>query len=780
LQPGGIRLIRRRTVITGLGVVCSGGSDRTEFTRTLVQGVAALYRLNEPCIDHFGSIYAGTVNDDALDSDCLPDEDRHVRLADKAMGEAIAHAGIVSADYGARCGLFLGTCSGPMRTIEEIYRKSGPAGHVDKRELLQKKQYYRAAQLLASRYGVAGPVGTVTTACSAFCAALTTATDLLRAGTIDTALVGGTDALSLTTLAGFVGLKAVSGSPCAPFSLPVGLSLGEGAAFIVVEELCAATARGAVILGEVEGYGLSNDAWHCSAPDPTGKGATAAMAAALADAHRTRAQVTYVNAHGTGTEANDKAEAKAIRRLFGQDQDIPPVSSTKAVVGHCLGAAGAIETVATLLCAAQGVVPASVNFSGSRDGCMLTHVANRKTAWKTGARWLKNNFAFGGNNASILFKNGVPEVQETGACGCIDEPVVLSAAGILSGAGIAPSQLTAEYFCKPCTRSDKEVPAYGTWPVCEVPPFGAAEIDRRFSSRGIDRAGLLATAAAMLALKNGRVPDRPSVRSRIGFFMSIAQGSSWAEREHIGRLLENRFHIDQIHAFPYIVPNAVTGTVARALTLTGYNNTFCNGPGASVFGFSAAWAAVKNRHVKMLLCGSVDDLTEEGLFDCVAAEQESAPRPILGEGSVMLLLEPQSEARRRGVPPLGTVLDVRFTTIPPGMSDELLVTFVERLLERHGIDRDCEIGVCLTDMQNRFDTARLRCNRPVFRVDQTPLSGWMPASQPMYDIVAGLVTGSIGKMGCAKYILQILRLPQGTTTVTLLRKEHLPKERLNE
>ena len=133
----------------------------------------------------------------------------------------------------------------------------------------------------------------------------------------------------------------------------------------------------------------------------------------------------------------------------------------------------------------------------------------------------------------------------------------------------------------------------------------------------MDRAGMLATSAAALALKCGRITDRTSSRSTIGFFMNIAQGSTWVESEYVGRLLKNNFHIEQINTFPYIVPNAVTGTVARALSLTGYNNTFCNGPGAGLHGLVASWAAVKNRHAGALLCGSVDDFTEEGLFDCV-------------------------------------------------------------------------------------------------------------------------------------------------------------------
>ncbi|MBN1577296.1 MAG: beta-ketoacyl-[acyl-carrier-protein] synthase family protein [Chitinispirillaceae bacterium] len=761
---------RRGVVITGMGVVCSGGKSCSEFSRTLIQGTSALSLLNDPRVAHYGTIHAGLVIDDSGADTPFTDEDRYVRFADRAVGEAIAQAGIDFDGCGPRSGFFLGTCSGPMLTIEKTYGIDGERRPLDRMQL-RKKQYYRAARLLAGNYHVGGPVYTVTTACSAFCAALATAADLIRAGLLEAALVAGADSFSLTTLAGFIGLKAVSNSPCAPFSRPIGLNLGEGAAAVVLEAFDRALVRAAPVIATIEGYGLSNDAFHSSTPDPTGKGAAAAMAGALGDAQVSTSDVSYINAHGTGTEANDKAETKAIKRLFGDGEGItPPVSSTKGVTGHCLGAAGAIETIAALLCAQRGIHPPTVNFSGRRDGCTLDYIGEKNRPWQTGARWLKNNFAFGGNNASVVIKNGRPVAHEAGKNRCIDEPVVLSAAGLISAAGIAPCDLTEAYFNTVSALREREVPFHGTWQVREVSSFGGTDIDRRLSLRGMDRAGMLATAAAALALKSGRISERTGSRPAIGFIMNIAQGSSWAEREHIGRLQKNRYHIDQITTFPYIVPNAVTGTVARTLSLTGYNSTFCNGPGAGLLGLVASWAAVKNGHVAALLCGAVDDLTEEGLYDCVVSELKGDRRPALGEGAVTLLLEPRSHAVRRCADHLGTIVDCAFVDDHAGEGGGKVQSAVASLLEANSIDDTEPIAISVSGCQHEPFSAIKSRFTGIERVDQTPMTGWMPASQPLFDMVAALVQRGVGGKKCVKYILIILCSPPGKTIIVLLEK----------
>jgi hypothetical protein len=289
----------------------------------------------------------------------------------------------------------------------------------------------------------------------------------------------------------------------------------------------------------------------------------------------------------------------------------------------------------------------------------------------------------------------------------------------------------------------------------------------------MDRTGMIATSAALLALKAGRIPDRPKERAEIGFFMNLAQGSTWAEREHVERLLKNNFRIEQINSFPYIVPNAVTGTVSRALSLTGYNTTFCNGPGASLHGLVYSWTALKNRHAPAILCGSVDDCTEEGLYDCVAIGRTKGDNPVLGEGSVMLLLEPLSQAQKRGIEPLGKIVDCIFTTVDAGSTNNTkkqITTAISEMFYRNGLN-DAIKNVCTVSCNDQYIIKQIAPLFPSLQlVDQTPYTGWMPACQPLFNTVAALVKGSIGKQRGENYILTILCSPYGKTIIVLFEK----------
>jgi len=309
-------------------------------------------------------------------------------------------------------------------------------------EELFAKRYYSGAQILAQTLGIGGLCTTVVTACSASTAAIALAADLIRCGMLDCALAGGADSFSVSTLAGFDGLKATSDGKCAPFSKPTGLNLGEAAAFAFLESAEFARQRGAQPHATVLGSGMSNDAHHCSAPEPGGRGLTEAMRRALADAGLSPEQISYINAHGTGTEANDKAECKAIRKVFGERAATVPVSSTKSMVGHCLGAAGAVEAIASIVCAGAGVLPPTANFTGPRDGCAVDCVPDAGRKWPAPWIFLSNNSAFGGHNTSLALAAGISNLKSQISNSVPDagrrtqEPIFITACGIVSAAGI--------------------------------------------------------------------------------------------------------------------------------------------------------------------------------------------------------------------------------------------------------------------------------------------------------------------------------------------------------
>jgi nodulation protein E len=259
-----------------------------------------------------------------------------------------------------------------------------------------------AASRISMEHGITGPVYNVSTACSSSNHAIGQAFWMVRSGASELAITGGAEAIfSLGFLKAWEAMRVVSPDTCRPFSKDRrGLILGEGAAMLVLEPLDAAVARGATIYGEITGFGMSSDAHHITQPSP--EGAARAMRAALADARIGAGEVDYINAHGTGTAANDCTETAAIRCVFGQHAGNLAVSSTKSMHGHALGAAGAMEAVATVLALRHELLPPTANYTTPDPECDLDVIPNEPR--KAAAEYaLSNSFAFGGLNAVLVF-----------------------------------------------------------------------------------------------------------------------------------------------------------------------------------------------------------------------------------------------------------------------------------------------------------------------------------------------------------------------------------------
>ena len=298
--------------------------------------------------------------------------------------------------YGrARLGIFLGTSTSGILETELAYRRRDPAGALpaDFRYAGAHNSFSLAAFVRrALRLG--GPAVVISSACSSSAKAFASARRAIETGVIDAALVGGVDSLCLTTLYGFHSLQLVSRTPCRPFDVARdGISIGEAAAFALLEP-AAGSAAGSVLL---LGTGESSDAYHMSSPPPDGAGARAAMQAALDDAGLTPADIDYVNFHGTGTPNNDEAEGRAVAGVLGAHL---PGSSTKGATGHTLGAAGALEAVICALALQEGLMPGGVNTT-QVDPALPVHYlrANRNARLR---RVISNSFGFGGTNCSLI------------------------------------------------------------------------------------------------------------------------------------------------------------------------------------------------------------------------------------------------------------------------------------------------------------------------------------------------------------------------------------------
>jgi 3-oxoacyl-[acyl-carrier-protein] synthase II len=763
-------------VITGRGMICSAGNSLEQAAKHFVDGIPALCEISDKrLLDGYGVHYAGLIK-------CLPEidskssltetVDRHVLLALSAANDTLNSSRVDLKNSSMRVGIIVGTCSGPMQTIESGYEHEIAGNIIQESAFNFAKQYYSAALILAHRYGIKGPAFTVTTACSAFTVAVGVASDLINCGLLDAVLVGGSDAHSATTQAGFNGLKATcKDTTCAPFSRPVGLNLGEGAGFLFLESKENALKRNAPIFGEILGYGLSNDAYHCSAPDPAGKGAAAAMQNALLHAHISCEQIRYINAHGTGTDANDKAETKAIRRVFGEHADAIRVSSLKAITGHCLGAAGAVELVASMECLRNGVLPPTAHFSEPRDGCTLDYISEPGRSWHQGNIFLKNNFAFGGNNASLVVSD--TPVQSAPLNISKDDPVCITSIGMLSRFGVG-----IDAFCEGLRKSDavNHIKKNDTdITVFRVPEFKMSQIDRRVVTKGVDPESEMNVAAASSALSQAGISDRHPLRQQLGFIMNIAQGSTWAEPQHIKPLLKNNFKLEQINAFPFIVPNSTAGTVCRVLSISGYNTTFCNGPGAGLTGIGLSSISLLNSHAPAILSGS-SDLFSDAVRDCCNAEKIDCHEQPFGDGAVMVLLERLSNATKRGVKPICSIESVCFSNTVSTHSNvenksnatASLEATINEALRLADISQEQITKVCCTLPNEQKKAIRKIIGSADF-LDVSAVTGFALCSQPLFNLIAAIGNDHFELNRNKNYILAVSSAFRGNNCIMVIK-----------
>ena len=402
---------RHRVAVTGLGVKSPAGRDLETFWSNLLKGRSTA-----------GPIQRIDVSDLPIGFACeIPDwdpeaylgykearrTDRVAQLGFAAAADALAAAGDPATDP-ARCGVVCGTGVGGLITQEEQERELFARGPSRVSPFLVPMMMANAtAALVAMKLGWTGPNFCIATACTAGSHALGEASRLIRDGSADVVLTGGTEAcLTPIALASFARMGALSTRSSEPerASRPFdpdrdGFVIGEGAGFLVLERLDRAEARGAHIWGEIAGYGRNADAYHVTAPSPGGVGAAACMELALADAGLEPSQVAHINAHGTSTPLNDLAEGEAVVKVFGEHG--PPVTSIKGAVGHLIGAAGAVEAVAAFLSLRDGVVPPTVNHDRTDPELAIDVVAGAPRSVAPGPV-VSNSFGFGGHNASLV------------------------------------------------------------------------------------------------------------------------------------------------------------------------------------------------------------------------------------------------------------------------------------------------------------------------------------------------------------------------------------------
>jgi len=400
---------KRRVVVTAMGVVCAIGGTLAEFRRRLFAGRCGIDRLTLFDTTGFSCGAAGQVHGD-FNRRLGPHEVRRTSRCDRlglvAAAEAVANAGEGLFDHRREtAGVVFGGGAGGMLSWETFRRTLWREGKARHPALVLAAAPCTLTHLVANKYGITGPRTTISTACSSSANAIGYAFDLIQSGALDLVITGGSEALSEMTFAGFHALKVMAPDPCRPFDAARrGLSLGEGAGMLILEERDRARRRGAAMLAEVLGYGINADAYHMTSPDPEASGMSAVMRQALVRAGVAEEDIDYINAHGTATRINDRMEALAIGNVFGpRGRRELMVSSTKSMIGHCLGASGALEAVATVLALHAQTVPPTANLTTPDPECGLQKLPATAIRHPI-AHALSNSFAFGGNNTAVLFR----------------------------------------------------------------------------------------------------------------------------------------------------------------------------------------------------------------------------------------------------------------------------------------------------------------------------------------------------------------------------------------
>lgn len=410
--------MERRVVITGMGAVTPLGGTVDSFWSGLKNGVCGIDYIKKFDTSEFKVKIAGEVKDfDAEQYMTKKDVKRNDLFAIYGLAagvQAFEDCGMdMEKEDADRIGVIVGSGVGGLMTMEEQVRRMDAKGPSRVSPLFITMTIGNmAAGNIAIRIGAKGVCENIVTACATGTNCIGRAFRDIKHGYLDACLAGGAEgAICEIGVAGFTNLTALSTEEdpkkaCKPFDKERdGFVMGDGSGILVLEEMEHALARGARIYGEVVGYGATGDAYHVTLPEPNGEGAAKAMKLAMKEAGITPEQVDYINAHGTSTQANDSGETKAIKAALGEDvARRTPISSTKSMTGHLLGAAGAIEAIASIKALEEGFLPPTINYHVKDEECDLDYIPNQGREAKDAMYALSNSLGFGGHNGVLCFK----------------------------------------------------------------------------------------------------------------------------------------------------------------------------------------------------------------------------------------------------------------------------------------------------------------------------------------------------------------------------------------
>ena len=754
---------KNRCVVTGLGMICAIGNDVEECWTNAVNSVSGIARTTtvgtQGC---YADLAAEVKNSDFEKITEGEDMDRASRLAVKATAEALADAGLSPFDDDPRASVIMGSCVGGVVSIEHYYTQGR-----DRADVL-KMPISAIASKVAEYCRAGGVVTNVANACAAGTISISYACDLIRAGKADVVVAGGADAFASVPYAGFLALHALDENGCSPFNRCAGITLGEGAGVVIVESYEHAQKRKAKIYCEVLGAGVSSDAHHITAPRPDGEGQMNAIRWAIENSGIPASQIGYVNAHGTGTAKNDNAEFLSLHTVFDEVNDDLAVSSTKAMTGHCLGAAGAIEAVFSVKALTTDTLPPTLGYSES-DLETLKEKAGKidfvpNTARKKALTSVMNNsFAFGGNNASIIFSKDrgnvvLPEEKED---------IVITGLGM-----VTPFGNGVEKYLETCKE--------GTMPESNSIHSSVGSADytalglKMSFYRKLDNFSQLQAVSGMYALRDGKYEITEENATGTGIIVGTSEGALGPGCDFEMLIAEKGNAAGSAFKFPNTVYNAAGGYLSICSGIKGYNVTVTNNAQSGLQSVAYAMNVIRQGKAKATLATGADENSEiiDELYNKLQKVAATPAVPYgggrgftLSDGCISLLLEGESGAKARGAEVYCRAAGYGMArkSVPFGTlcgSGAGLETAIENALSDAGMgisDIDAVAGFANGDKEtDELETAAYRkvfgekfTSLPVIAVKERAGEGRAAAAALACAHTALLLSGKLEKEDCA-------------------------------
>jgi len=675
-------IARKRVVITGMGVLSSVGRNIPEFKQGLLDKKVGI-EPSEFYAEYFNGAVAseikGEVDYPGLDPELTTKLDKGALWGYRVGREALIDGGLLDSDLKDNMGLMVGVSAAGTEAYLPFIMGKPEETNVDM--VKYSGSYASVCPLVASLLNIGGGYELVATACTASPNAIGLAYDAIQNNKGDIMMALGSEPLYIPTFAGFYALKAMAEGPCTPYSNQPGMSIGEGAGALIIEEYEHAKARGAKIYGELLGYATTSDAYHETAPDPKAEGSTLVMRNALKNTNLQPDQIDYVNAHGTGTDANDRSESLAIKKVFG-DGKIPPISSTKSYFGHNIGSAGILELIASLLTLPENKILPTLNFGEPRSYVDLDCVPNDFRDQEVNV-FMKNNYAFGGNNCCVITSTKPGSIP---VASYDPQRVVITGMGSVSSLGLGNSDLAAGLVdggAQPTAMEMKveldstegldlpldenNVLHYGAHLVKE---FNPRKVLRSVDARKLNNISLYAMVALEQALNGAGYKVPKTAREEVGMIMGIAKGPT----STIARLCESlRPDPNNVRTseFAMSLQNSIATQCAIAKGIKGYNTTLSSGVNAGLGAVIQGYEVIRQNLQDYMLAGAADEdnlgfsplmlLDNKGMNYSTDANgykvySKDDPGYIMGEGAGCMFMESYASAKDRGANILAEVV----------------------------------------------------------------------------------------------------------------------------